>query len=96
VGLVDDLSQLGPPSARHVDRFWGLLKESESGAACGLNPREDLRPQRQGVSFIRAECCLLVVQEIPDRAKEVGHAGNPRIGNAFNRAASDSFERRGQ
>jgi hypothetical protein len=73
-----------------------LVEESESGSACGLKPREDLHPQRQGVPFIRAECCLLVVQEIPDRAKQVGHAGNPRIGNAFDRAASDSFERRGQ
>ena len=35
VGLVDNLAQLGPPSARHVDRLWGLLKESESGASCG-------------------------------------------------------------
>jgi hypothetical protein len=96
VGLVDNLAQLGPPSARHVDRLWGLLKESESGAACGLNPREDLRPYRQGVPFIRAECCRLVVQEVPDCSEQVGHAGNPRIGNAFNRAASDSFKGRSQ
>jgi hypothetical protein len=96
VSLVDNLAQLGPPSARQVDRLWGLLQESEGGPACGLNPREDLCPYRQSVPLIRAECCRLVAQEVPDRAEQVGHAGNPRIGSAFDRVGSDSFKRRGQ
>jgi hypothetical protein len=94
VNLIDNLAQLAGPAGIAQSR--GMVEESERGSACGLNPREDLRPQRQGVSFIRAECCLLVVQEIPDRAKEVGHAGNPRIGSAFDRVGCDSFKRRDQ
>jgi hypothetical protein len=94
VSLIDDLAQLAWPGGIAQSR--GMVEESERGSACGLNPREDLRPYRQSVPFIGAECCRLVVQEIPDRAEQVGHAGNPRIGNAFDRVGGDSFKRRNQ
>jgi hypothetical protein len=94
VSLIDDLAQLAWPGGIAQSR--GMVEESERGSTCGLNPREDLRPYRQGIPFIGAECCRLVVQEIPDRAEQVGHAGNPRIGSAFYRVGGDSFKRRDQ
>jgi len=38
----------------------------------------------------------LVVQEIPDRSEQVGHAGDMRIDGAFDRAHGHSFENRNQ